>query len=203
MVDMNVEARTLIRAGLLRPVDLYRRGATVELVDHAAATRVIGQIADFSDRYGRAALGELPNDPGWRESFVEAILERLERVHRDLDKAPMKGLIVARSQEGRPRFQETANRLMTRRNLPAFTELAISDEPEAPATLAKFKKSAQAGILCTVDMAGEGYDCPEIAVIGFATQQAHAAVRATGRRSRAARDKARMQKLGARCRAPS
>jgi hypothetical protein len=37
--------------------------------------------------------------------------------------------------------------------------------------LERFRTQKQPGVLCTVDMAGEGYDCPDIAVIGFATNK--------------------------------
>jgi hypothetical protein len=53
-----------------------------------------------------------------------------------------------------------------------MTELAISDEgPAAGATLERFRKQKTPGILVTVDMAGEGYDCPEIMVLGFAANR--------------------------------
>jgi superfamily II DNA or RNA helicase len=37
--------------------------------------------------------------------------------------------------------------------------------------LETFRRLDRPGILCTVDMAGEGYDCPDIAVVGFATNK--------------------------------
>jgi superfamily II DNA or RNA helicase len=171
-VDFEVTATQLIREGQLRPVDLYRRGATVELVNLTAATRITSPIADLDDRTaGRAAIRELPRDEAWRDAFVEAILDRLEKRHRDLGNGPAKALIVARSQEDARAFRDTADRIMRQRNMRPIAELAVSDEADAHKTLDRFRVSNRPGVLCTVDMAGEGYDCPDIAVVGFATNK--------------------------------
>jgi superfamily II DNA or RNA helicase len=171
-VDYEVTATELIREGQLRPVDLYRRGATVELVNLTVAKRIISPIADLDDRTaGRAAIRELPRDDAWRESFVEAVLDCLEKRHRDLGNGPAKALIVARSQDDARAFRETADRIMRQRNMRPIAELAVSDEGDAHKTLERFRTSTRPGVLCTVDMAGEGYDCPDIAVVGFATNK--------------------------------
>jgi superfamily II DNA or RNA helicase len=171
-VDFEVGATELIREGQLRPVDLYRRGATVELVNLSEATRIVSAIADLDDRpAGRAAIRELPRDPQWRDLFVEAVLDRLEKRHRDLGNGPAKALIVARSQEDARAFRESADRIMRERRMMPIAELAVSDEADAHKTLERFKTSRKPGVLCTVDMAGEGYDCPDIVVVGFATNK--------------------------------
>lgn len=171
-VDFEITAAELIREGHLRPVDLYRRGAQVELVNLAQAERTVSKIADLDEvGIGRAAIRELPTDPGWRDSFVGTILDCLEKRHRDLGNGPAKALIVARSQQDARAFQETANRLMRDRGLRPIAELAVSDEPDAQATLQRFRQLDRPGVLCTVDMAGEGYDCPDIVVVGFATNK--------------------------------
>jgi superfamily II DNA or RNA helicase len=171
-VDFEITAAELIRQGQLRPVDLYRRGADVELVNLAQAERIVSKIADLNEgAVGRAAIRELPTDAAWRDSFVGTILDCLEKRHRDLGKGPAKALIVARSQPDARAFQETANRLMRERGLRPIAELAVSDEPDAHDTLQKFRELDRPGVLCTVDMAGEGYDCPDIVVVGFATNK--------------------------------
>lgn len=171
VVDVDVTAADLIREGQLRAVDLYKRGATVELVDMRDAQRVIGQIADLEDQLGRATIASLPAHAGWRIDFCNAVLERLEAAYRSVGGAPLKALIVARSQADARSFQETVNRLMRERHMNPFAMLAISDEPNSHEVLRTFRKQQQPGVLCTVDMAGEGYDCPEINVIGFATNK--------------------------------
>lgn len=171
-VDFEITAVELIRDGHLRPVDLFRRGATVELVNLAEAQRIVSRIADLDQNgAGRAAIRGLPADEAWRENFVEAVLERLELRHRDLGHGPAKALIVARSQDDARMFQETADRLMRARGLRPIAELAISSELDAHQVLERFRRHDRPGVLCTVDMAGEGYDCPEITVVGFATNK--------------------------------
>jgi superfamily II DNA or RNA helicase len=171
-VDFEVTAAELIREGQLRPVDLFRRGASVELVNLSQAQRIVSRIADLDESAaGRAAIRELPSDAAWRDSFVGTIIDCLEKRHRDLGQGPAKALIVARSQDDARAFQETADRLMRLRNLRPIADLAVSDEPDAHETLQKFRNLDRPGVLCTVDMAGEGYDCPDIVVVGFATNK--------------------------------
>lgn len=171
-VDFEITAVELIRDGHLRPVDLFRRSATVELVNLAEAQRIVSRVADLDQNAaGRAAIRGLPGDPTWRENFVEAVLERLELRHRDLGHGPAKALIVARSQADARMFQDTADRLMRQRGLRPIAELAISSEIDAQQVLERFRRHDRPGVLCTVDMAGEGYDCPEITVVGFASNK--------------------------------
>lgn len=171
-VDFEIDAAQLIADGQLRPVDLFRRGATVELVNLTEENRVVSAIADLDEGpASRAAIRELPTNAEWRDKFVDAVLERLELRHRDLGGSPAKALIVARSQVDARAFQETANRLMRQRGLTEFAVLAVSDEPDAQQTLEDFRQQSKPGVLCTVDMAGEGYDCPDIVVVGFATNK--------------------------------
>jgi superfamily II DNA or RNA helicase len=171
-VDFEVTAAQLIRDGQLRPVDLYRRGATVDLVNLAAARHIVARIADLDDRgAARAAIRELPSDSAWRASFVEAVLDRLERRHRDLGNGPAKALIVARSQTEARAFRDAADQVMRQRGMRPIAELVVSDEQDAHRTLERFRTSDRPGVLCTVDMAGEGYDCPDIVVVGFATNK--------------------------------
>lgn len=171
-VDFEITAAELIRDGQLRPVDLFRQGATVELVKLSEGQRLVSKIADLDESAaGRAAIRELPSDEQWRERFVDAVLDRLEGRHRDLNNGPAKALIVARSQDDARAFRETTDRLMQRKGLRPISMLAVSDEKDAQETLEKFRKLNRSAVLCTVDMAGEGYDCPDIAVVGFATNK--------------------------------
>jgi hypothetical protein len=171
-VDFEVTAAQLIKEGQLRPVDLFRMGATVELVNLSAGQRTVSPIADLDEGpAARAAIRELPSDPAWRSSFVGAILDRLERRHRDLGNGPAKALIVAKSQDDARAFLETTNLQMRQRGLPPIAELAVCDDKDAHGTLKRFRDAKKVGVLCTVDMAGEGYDCPDIVVVGFASNK--------------------------------
>ena len=67
-------------------------------------------------------------------------------------------------------FAEEVDRQMRARGLRAFAETVLSEDgAEALRRLEHFRTRRHAGVLCTVGMAGEGYDCPEIAVVAYAT----------------------------------
>ena len=171
-VDFDITAAELIRQGQLRPVDLFRQSARVDLLEVEKASMLSSEIADLDDKAaGRAAIRGLSADAGWRVAFIGAVLDRLERRYRDLGKGPVKALIVARNQADARDYRETADRLMRERNLWPIATVAVSDDNDAQKTLEQFKKSQKVGVLCTVDMAGEGYDCPDIAVVGFASNK--------------------------------
>lgn len=166
VVDYEVSAGSLIRQRQLRPVDLYRRGVSVTLVDTSTSARLVSNIADLSrSETRRVAMRGLGSDDLWRANFVAAVMERLEAVA-----APgfhPKALIVASSQEEARAFRATAAVLASERRSASAVMLAVSDDPEAAEVMEAFRLLRGPGILCTVDMAGEGYDCPEIVVVGY------------------------------------
>jgi superfamily II DNA or RNA helicase len=171
--DVDVEPPELIAEGNLRPVDLYRVEGVAQLIDWSNLTRHVSAIADLDEEAGRAAVRNLPTVSEWREPFVAAVLDRLEEAHRSLGNGPVptKALVVAASQEHARAFTETANRQMRSRNLEPLAVVATVDDPNAHRTLEDFRRARRVGVLCAVDMASEGYDCPEIAVIGFASNK--------------------------------
>ncbi len=170
-VDYDVPVERLIERHELRPVDLFRLGARVEMNDYANLKVIDSHIADLDAQPARAAIAHLGNDPAWREAFVGAVLDRLKSAHQSLEGYPVKALIVAATQQQARWMRDTADALMLARGLRPIAKLAISDEPEASAVLEDFRKARHPAVLCTVDMAGEGYDCPEIAVVGFASNK--------------------------------
>ena len=107
----------------------------------------------------------------WRTAFVSAVLDRLEDAHNALDGHHAKALIVAARQEQARELAAEVDRQMRDRGLRSLARLAVSDEADAQAVLDDFREQKKVGVLCTVDMAGEGYDCPEIAVVGWATNK--------------------------------
>ncbi len=107
----------------------------------------------------------------WRTAFVSDVLNRLEAAHKALEGHHVKALIVAHRIEAASALREEVNRQMQSRGLKPFAKLATTDEPDAQQTLKEFRGQKTVGVLCTVDMAGEGYDCPDIAVIGWASNK--------------------------------
>jgi superfamily II DNA or RNA helicase len=171
LVDFDVSVAELVGRGELRPVDLYRQGVQVRLADYQNLEHVEGDLSDLDEQPARAAMASLSSIGEWRTAFVSSVLDRLEAAHRALDGYHAKALIVAGRQEAARAFYDEVDRQMRERGLPPLAALAISDEQDAQRTLDDFRDQKRSGVLCTVDMAGEGYDCPDIAVIGYASNK--------------------------------
>jgi superfamily II DNA or RNA helicase len=171
VVDFNVGPELLIRQGQLRPVDLYRLGAKVSVQDWKKLDVIETTMADLDEEVAGAALRAIADTGSYREAFVASVLDRLEDIHRSLGRYHAKALIVAANQKDARTYFDEVNKQMAARGRQPMAELAISDEPQAKKVLERFRKSNRVGVLCTVDMAGEGYDCPDIAVIGYATNK--------------------------------
>jgi superfamily II DNA or RNA helicase len=170
-VDFEVTVAELVARGELRPIDLYRLDAHVKLADYQNLDHVIGDLSDLDEKPARAAMASLSTIGEWRTAFVGAVLDRLEVAHNALDGHHAKALIVAARQDAARELYEEIDRQMRDRGLRPFAALAITDEPDAQATLEDFRSQERVGVLCTVDMAGEGYDCPDIAVVGWASNK--------------------------------
>jgi superfamily II DNA or RNA helicase len=170
-VDAEVTAERLIREGQLRPIDLHRINGRVEMFETAKFELVQSDMADLDEEPARATLRELAAQSPWRQRFVAKVLAQLQAAHTALNGHPVKALIVAATQDDARLFADEVDQQMRELHLSPLAEIAISDEPEAAVTLERFRRSNRVGVLCCVDMAGEGYDCPDIAVVGYATNK--------------------------------
>jgi superfamily II DNA or RNA helicase len=170
-VDFEVTVEELVGRGELRPLDLYRLGAQVRLSDYQSLETVTGDLSDLDEQPARAVMANLSSVDEWRTAFVASVLNRLEDARKALNGHHVKALIVAHRQEAARALRDEVDRQMQERGLRPLAELAISDEQDAVEVLKAFKKQKKVGVLCTVDMAGEGYDCDDIAVIGWASNK--------------------------------
>lgn len=171
LVDAEVTAEELINAGQLRPIDLHRIDGRVEMFETARFELVQSDMSDLDEEPARVTLRELAAQSPWRQRFVAKVLAQLQAAHKALDGHPVKALIVAATQDDARLYADEVNQQMRDLGLSPLAEIAISDEPEAAVTLERFRRSSRVGVLCCVDMAGEGYDCPDIAVVGYATNK--------------------------------
>jgi len=171
MVDYEVPAERLILAGQLRALDLFRLDARVQISDLQSLEYVDSNLADLDEAPARVTISALSGSAAWRSAFVASVLARLEVACRSLDNYHAKALIVASRQDEARALAAEANQQMRARHLQPLAEVAVSDDIDAIAVLDRFKKAQRSGVLCTVDMAGEGFDCPDIAVVGYATNK--------------------------------
>jgi superfamily II DNA or RNA helicase len=165
-----IHSERLVREGLLRPPDLFRVGATVDIVDLKTAEVTETAIADLTDDTARVALRRLNLRDEWITQLVAVTLDQLQRRYRDSRGAPVKALIVTHRQDMARAFAKEVDQQMVARRLQPLAECVVSDDGEdAYRRLEDFRKKTRVGVLCTVGMAGEGYDCPDICVVTYAT----------------------------------
>ena len=171
LVDFDIPMGDLVSRGELRPLDLYRLGTRVRLADYRNLEYLDENMSDLGEGTQRAALASLAGIANWRSAFVTALLDRLEYAYRALEGYHVKALIVAARQDHARSFRDEVDKQMRQRGLQPLAALAISDESDAQSALQNFREQRRVGVLCTVGMAGEGYDCPEIAVVGYASNK--------------------------------
>jgi superfamily II DNA or RNA helicase len=171
IANFEIHADRLVREGRLRAPDLYRVGATVQIVDLKTAQITVSSMADLNDdAEARVALRSLNQVAEWKTQLVEVTLNQLELRCRDGRNAPVKALIVTHRQEMARAFAEEVNKQMASRRLNPLAECVVSDDgADAYRRLSEFRIKRRPGALCSVGMVGEGYDCPEIAVVMYAT----------------------------------
>ena len=171
IADYSIEADRLVEEGILRPPDVFRVGATVELVDLTTAEITVSAIVDLDkEAEARAWLRKQNDQSQWQEQIVHCVLDELERRHRDSGGQPVKALIVAHRQDAARDYCDEVNRQMGQRGLVRLAECVVSDDgPDGLKRLETFRTSQNVGVLCTVGMAGEGYDCPDLIVIAYVT----------------------------------
>jgi superfamily II DNA or RNA helicase len=170
IANYQIHPDRLVREGLLRPPDLFRVGATVEIVDLKTSEITVSAIADLNDDASRVALRRLNLRDEWISQLVKVTLDQVQRRYNDSKGSPVKALIVTHRQEMARTFAEEVNRQMVARGLQPLAECVVSDDgPDAYRKLDDFRVKRRVGVLCTVGMAGEGYDCPDIAVVTYAT----------------------------------
>src|SRR4029077_13864942 len=127
-------------------------------------------IADVTDKEERShAVRKFHLDPDCRRQFVATLLDQLQKMERDSGHAPVKALLVASKIAHAQLYAEEVNRQMEARRLQPLAVCVTSDDPGAHVELERFRAKRRVGVLCTVQMAGEGYDCPDICVIGYAS----------------------------------
>jgi superfamily II DNA or RNA helicase len=173
VVDFEVTPRELIARGELRPVELFRLDGQVKIEDRKGeAERIESAMCDLDEEGpARAALAALGGFAEYRQALVAAVLDRLTAARNALGGHPVKALIVANRQVDARAFRAEVVAQMRDRGLVPYALVAVSDDDDPGRMLDEFRSAPRMGVLCTVDMAGEGYDCPDIAVIGYAANK--------------------------------
>ncbi|MGH3908920.1 MAG: DEAD/DEAH box helicase, partial [Pseudonocardiaceae bacterium] len=163
--DYSVKTSQLVPQ-YLRPPNVYTYGADVRLLDTSTAEIVEGEIADLDAQQKTAVLREQWSSKSWVDGFAAEALRLLQLQQEVVGRAePLKLLYIAANQQAAKRAANTLNQL-TRSN---FARLVISDEPSADRVLRQAAKERTSLAIVSVRMVTEGFDCPAVSTIAYAS----------------------------------
>lgn len=163
--DYSVKTAQLVPQ-YLRPPNVYTYGAEVRLLDTSTAEIVEGDIADLDAQQKSAVLRESWSSKTWVDGFAAEALRLLQLQQEVVGREePLKLLYVAANQQAAKRAADTLNQL-TRSN---FARLVISDEPTADRVLRQAASERTSLAIVSVRMVTEGFDCPAISTIAYAS----------------------------------
>lgn len=166
VADFSVKASELIGVELRRP-DLYAYSGQVELVDVKNEKIIAGDIADLE-------AGSQTNT-AIREGFKRAVLvnafatEAFKLLTQQLatidNREPLKLLWVADDQNSARLAADEINKVAGR----DFARLIISEEKGALGKLREAAHDPKPCAIVAVRMVTEGFDCPQVSVIAYAS----------------------------------
>lgn len=155
----------------LRPVNLYAFGSSIRTLDRETGEEVTETIADLDAPKRATALRAMLRKQDWLTQFSLAALDALAKQKRCLQShgvrgpIPLKLLFVASTQDDARRAAKTID-LVTK---PGFARIITSDERNAGVELRRAARERSSLAIVTCKMVTEGFDCPEISTIAYAS----------------------------------
>jgi superfamily II DNA or RNA helicase len=164
--DFSVPASDLIGIELRRP-DLYAYAGKVELVDVRNETVLQGDIADLdAGSQTNTAIRAGFKRRALVQQFAREALRLLSQQLATLEnREPLKLLWVAEDQQSARIAAEEINKAAGR----DFARLVISDEKTALQDLRAAAEDDNPCAIVAVRMVTEGFDCPQVSVIAYAS----------------------------------
>lgn len=151
----------------LRPPDLYAYGAHAQLVDLRDEQVISGEIADLDHQQVSAVIRNALTSKEWLRGFVADAIRMLRNQLNALEgEEPLKLLFIANGRR-EARLAADAINAVTGQN--DFARLIISDEPQALRTLRRAVREPRPCAIVAVKMVTEGFDCPQVSTIAYAT----------------------------------
>lgn len=152
----------------LRAPDLYTYGGEVRLVDIHAEQVVTADIADL-DRDQRSAVIRFASlSRPWLRGFAAEAVRLLQNQLLAIggeEREPLKMLFVANDISAARRAADAINTVTGQE----FARLVVSDDPSALRTLRSAAQERRSCAIVAVKMVTEGFDCPEVSTIAYAT----------------------------------
>jgi superfamily II DNA or RNA helicase len=150
----------------LRAPDLYAYGGEVRLVDVREEAVVTGDIADLDHSQRSAAIRNAFTSASWMRGFAaEAVRMLRTQLYAIGGEEPLKLLFVAHDLRSARRAADAIN-AVTQQD---FARLVTSDEPSALRTLRAAAREPHPCAIVAVRMVTEGFDCPQVATIAYAS----------------------------------
>lgn len=166
IADWSISTADLIGKEL-RPPDLYAFSSHAEVVDVHEGTLISGGIADLGVGERKAVMREMYKEKDWLRGYVSEALRMLRNAEHALgDSTPLKLLYVASDQKAARMAADMINEVVGRN----FARLIISDQPGALKELKSAVRDPKPCAIVAVQMVTEGFDCPEVAVIAYASR---------------------------------
>ncbi|MER7077265.1 Superfamily II DNA or RNA helicase [Saccharopolyspora kobensis] len=164
--DWAVPTRELIGTELRAP-ELYRYGGRAEYINLSSSHPVLPtQIADLDERERTALLSQVLESPEWIDRFAAEAVRLLNEQIEALDHAEyLKLLFVAPTVV----VARHAARALNKATGTDFARLIVYDEPDALTNLRIARDEPRSCGIVTVRMVTEGFDCPHISVIAYAS----------------------------------
>lgn len=150
----------------LRAPDLHVYGARVEMVDIRDEAIVTADIADLDRQQRATVLRHASTKKSWIHGFATEAVKMLKLQQLAIgDDIPLKLLYVANDINAAKRAADAINEVTQQ----DFARLVTSEEPKALHTLRAAAKEQRSLAIVSVRMVTEGFDCPEISTIAYAT----------------------------------
>src|SRR5262249_18694187 len=161
--DWSIPTAALIGTEL-RPVDLWSYSSHAQIVDLHSEEVISGEVADLDKQQLKAVIRGQLDKKSWLKGFASEALLMLDNQCQFVDE-PLKLLFVANSIPAARRAADAINEIRGCE----FARLVISDEPAAQKVLRGAARERQSCAIVAVQMVTEGFDCPQVSTIAYAT----------------------------------
>ena len=163
--DFSISTADLIGVHL-RPPIVFTYDSEVRILDTVTEEVIDGDIADLARPQQSAALRGLFQDQQSRRAYVHEAWRLLQVQQRAMGHdVPLKMLYVAHNQRYARLAADDLNDIVG----DDIARLVISDEPTAERTLRQAARERRQVAIVTVRMVTEGFDCPELSMIAYAS----------------------------------
>jgi superfamily II DNA or RNA helicase len=163
VADWSIKTADLIGTEL-RPVDLYSYSSQAQLVDLRNEEVISSQVADLDKQQAAAVFRGQLGEKGWLAGFATEALRMLDNQLAFVEE-PLKLLFIADSIPAARKAADAINKIAGR----DFARLVTSDTPSSRADLKAAAKEKQPCAIVAVQMVTEGFDCPQVSTIAYAT----------------------------------